>query len=168
MNIGIIYGSNQGNTQMVSEKVASKLDADLIKISDVDSDSINDKDFIIFATSTWGIGDLCDDWEMYLDRLDGISLEGKIISFIGLGDQMVYGSTFCDALRIIYDKVKNNNIKHVGLWPIDGYEHEESRSILDDKFLGLIIDEDNEPELTDDRIDKWVHQIKSELNVSNV
>ena len=165
MNIGIIYGTNQGNTQNISEKVAEKLNAGLFNISDLDLEKVQSLDFIIFATSTWGIGDLCSDWEMGLDKVDSLKLTDKTISFIGLGDQIVYGSTFCDALRIIYDKINASQLKHVGQWPTDEYEHDDSQSIINGKFMGLIIDEDNEPELTDERIDKWVEQVKTEVNL---
>ena len=163
--IGIIYGSNQGNTHDVSEKVAEKLNAKLFNIAEFESDKVNECELIIFATSTWGIGDLCDDWEMGLEKVDGLDLSNKTISFIGLGDQMVYGSTFCDALRIIYDKINASSLNHVGLWPTEGYEYDDSQSIVDGKFMGLIIDEDNEPELSDGRIDKWVEQVKKEINI---
>ena len=100
------------------------------------------------------------------DKLDAINLENKVISFIGLGDQIVYGSTFCDALRLIYDKIQARKLNHVGLWETESYEYDESQSIVDGKFMGLIIDEDNEPELTDERIDNWVKQIKDELKLN--
>ncbi len=166
MNVGIIYGSNQGNTQAVSEKVAEKLEAGLFNISDLDLKEVEKLDFIIFASSTWGIGDLCDDWEMGLDKLDSLNLENKTISFIGLGDQMVYGSTFCDALRIIYDKIGAAKLNHVGLWPSDNYEYDDSQSIINGKFMGLIIDEDNEPEHTDVRINQWVEQLRCEVSLN--
>ena len=89
-----------------------------------------------------------------------------MISFIGLGDQMVYGSTFCDALRLIYDKIQARKLNHVGLWETESYEYDESQSIVDGKFMGLIIDEDNEPELTDERIDKWVKQLEDEVRLN--
>ena len=165
MKIGIFYGSNGGNTEEVAKKVQSRFDADLINISKMDKNKIQSYDFIIFASSTWGAGDLCDDWEMCIDKLEGVNLENKYISFIGLGDQYTYSDTFCDAPMLIYEKLPQEKVKLIGLWPLDGYEYEESRSIVNDKFLGLMIDEDNQPEMTDFRIEKWVSQLKSELEL---
>jgi len=56
---------------------------------------------------------------------------------------------------------------HIGKWSIDGYEFDESQSIIDGKFIGLVIDEDNESDLTTKRVDLWVDQVKSEtvLNI---
>ena len=163
MNIGVIYGSNNGNTQAVSEKVAEKLGASLFNINELNTDTANSLEFIIFASSTWGIGDLCDDWEIGISKIDAVNLDKKLVSFIGLGDQMVYGSTFCDGLRLIYDRLINRNISHIGKWDIEGYEFDESQSVVDGKFLGLIIDEDNESDLTDERIDLWVNQVQKEM-----
>ena len=43
----------------------------------------------------------------------------------------------------------------------DGYEHTESKAEVDEGiFLGLAIDEDNQFEKTEERIDAWVDQIK--------
>ena len=81
MNVGIIYGSNNGNTQTVSKQVAEKLGARLYSINDLDTDVISDLNFIIFATSTWGIGDLCDDWELGISKIEGIDLSDKYVSF---------------------------------------------------------------------------------------
>ena len=72
---------------------------------------MKDLDFTFFASSTWGIGDLCDDWEMSLDKIDSLNLDDKTISFIGLGSQIVYRSTFCDALGIIYDIINAAKFK---------------------------------------------------------
>lgn len=163
-NSAILYGSNEGNTKSVAEKVKNILNIDALNISDTNEEEISNLDFIIFATSTWGTGDLSDDWEDNIEKLKEIDLSNKKIAFLGLGDQYTYGSTFCDALNLIYEEIKHHPIKLVGKWPTEGYEYDESQSIIDGKFLGLIIDEDNEPELTDSRIEKWVEQLNTELN----
>ena len=36
------------------------------------------------------------------------------------------------------------------------------RGVIDGKFCGLAIDEDNESELTDQRLQAWVQQINAE------
>jgi flavodoxin I len=53
----------------------------------------------------------------------------------------------------------------VGFWSTDGYEHSDSKAIKNGKFVGLAIDEDNQSELTDERIKKWVAQIKPEFGL---
>ena len=50
----------------------------------------------------------------------------------------------------------------IGKVATDGYTYDDSKSVVDGKFCGLPIDEDNESELTDQRLSAWVTQIQSE------
>ena len=43
----------------------------------------------------------------------------------------------------------------------EGYTYDDSKSVIDGKFCGLAIDEDNESELTDQRLQAWVQQINA-------
>ena len=45
----------------------------------------------------------------------------------------------------------------------DGYTFDESASVVDGKFVGLAIDEDNESDKTEERINAWVEQLKGEM-----
>ncbi|HJH07179.1 MAG TPA: flavodoxin domain-containing protein [Fusobacterium ulcerans] len=85
MKTGIFYGSTTGVTQDISERVGKLLNADVMPASDIDK--IKDYDLAILATSTWGMGDLQDDWFDPLDKLKTMDLAGKKIAFIGVGDQ---------------------------------------------------------------------------------
>ena len=52
----------------------------------------------------------------------------------------------------------------VGNWSTEGYEFEASKALVNDNtFIGLCVDEDRQPELTEERIDKWVTQIFEEM-----
>ena len=52
----------------------------------------------------------------------------------------------------------------IGHWPTEGYDFEASKGLVDDKhFVGLGIDEDRQPELTEERVDAWVKQIYEEM-----
>ena len=52
--------------------------------------------------------------------------------------------------------------KLIGKVPTAGYTFDSSKSVVDGKFCGLPIDEDNESELSDQRLADWVQQINSE------
>jgi flavodoxin I len=54
----------------------------------------------------------------------------------------------------------NNGAELTGKVPTDGYEFEESEAVMDGKFMGLPLDEDFEPELTDERISGWIELIR--------
>ena len=49
-----------------------------------------------------------------------------------------------------------------GLTSTDGYEHTASKALVDDKFCGLMCDEDNQYDLSEDRSKAWVAQLKEE------
>ena len=53
-----------------------------------------------------------------------------------------------------------NGGKLIGKWSTEGYEFDESLGCVDGEFLGLAIDYDNQDDLTEERIEAWVEQIK--------
>lgn len=161
---GIFYGSTTGNTETVAEKIKELLDdADLIVIAEDTIDYMKDYENIILGTSTWGLGELQDDWELVIDKLPGIDLTGKKVAFFGTGDQIAYPDTFVNAMATLHEALKNSNATYIGAWPVDDYEHITSKSVRDGKFIGLAIDEDNQPEMTDERVQEWIKLIKPEL-----
>lgn len=68
-------------------------------------------------------------------------------------------------MGILEEKIASLGGKTVGYWSTDGYEHEASQAEKNGKFVGLALDEDNQSELTDERINKWVAQLKSEFGL---
>lgn len=54
--------------------------------------------------------------------------------------------------------------KVVGFTSTDGYNFEASRSVEGGKFVGLVLDEDNQDDLTDSRIDTWIGEVKGQLS----
>jgi flavodoxin I len=162
-SIGIFYGSSTGNTKDVSEKLQSALAADLHNVTDVDAETISSYDYLVFATSTWGAGDLQDDWEDFFPALDDVDFSGKKVGIMGLGDQENYGDTFCDGMAILAEKVKERGGTLVGETSTDGYSYDNSEAELDGEFVGLVIDEDNQSGLTDERIKKWAADLKAQF-----
>jgi flavodoxin I len=62
----------------------------------------------------------------------------------------------------LYSAFQKSGAKLIGQVSPEGYTFDESKSVIDGKFCGLPIDEDNESELTDQRLSAWVQQINSE------
>lgn len=60
----------------------------------------------------------------------------------------------------IYEQTAKSGGKIVGFTSVEGYYHDDSKAQINDKFVGLVIDEDNQSELTDERIKTWVDEIK--------
>ena len=161
--IGIFYGSSTGNTRDVSERLQEEVGGDLHNIAETDTRTIDSYEFLILATSTWGMGDLQDDWELFFPELDRMDLSGKKIAIMGLGDQTNYGDAFCDSMAILADKVAERGGKVVGATQTEGYTFAHSGALRDGKFVGLVIDEDSQSEKTLQRIKQWAATLRKEF-----
>ena len=158
--IALIYGSTTGNTMDAATKVQEQMGADkveLFDVKDVGLDALQYFDNIIFAIPTWDYGEAQEDWQDVWDEVDEIDFSAKTVAFLGVGDQYSYAEWFQDAMGMLHDKVVARGAKVTGLWPVDGYDFEESKALTADKthFVGLALDEDCQPELTDKRVADW-------------
>lgn len=154
MSIGIFYGSTTGTTERVAKEIGTLLNGDVFSAKEILKGQ--NYDTLILATSTWGMGDLQDDWEAALDDLKSLNLTGKKVAFIGIGDQSSFGDTFVDGIGILYEAIENQNFILVGQIPTDSYDYSDSRGIKNGEFLGLVIDDNNQSELTEERIKNWI------------
>ena len=161
--IGVFYGSTTGVTEEIANKISAKLDnADVYDIAG-NLEKMNDYDVIIMGTSTWGYGDLQDDWQGVLDDMPSLNLSGKKVAYFGTGDQSSFSDTFIDGIGIIHEKIKDSGVILIGETETDGYTFDGSSGVEDGKFLGLAIDEVNQSDLTDERVEKWTEEIKKAL-----
>lgn len=159
--IAILYGSSGGNTEMVAKSIADLFDgeADLYNVEDVRLDDIKPYKYLILGASTTGIGDLQDDWDSFLPSFAKADLSDKTVAIFALGDSASYSSSFAEAMIVIYDAISDKtNI--VGSVADEGYTYDDTMSIVDGRFVGLPIDEDNEYDKTDERIEAWVEELK--------
>jgi flavodoxin I len=167
--VGLFYGTQTGNTQTVAEAIQTELGGvsivDLQDISDASSEDFEPYEFIIVGCPTWNVGELQADWEGFYDELDDINFNGKKVAYFGCGDQIGYADNFQDAMGILEEKIAELGGKTVGYTSTTGYEHSESRAVREDQFCGLAIDEDNQSDLTAERIKAWVSQLKSEFGL---
>ncbi|MGD1833534.1 MAG: flavodoxin [Sphaerochaetaceae bacterium] len=155
---GIIYGSSMGNTEAAARIIKDKLGdgAEIIDVASVSAKDFERFDMLILGTSTWGVGDLQDDWEEKLPELQKADLSGKKIAFFGLGDQQMYGDSYVDAMGLLYEAVADSAAVCIGAWPTEGYDFTASKAVINDKFIGLALDEDNQSDLTESRISEWM------------
>jgi len=114
----LIYGSTTGNTEALSEHVAAGLkqagaDVTVKNVADAGVDELASYDAIIFGCSTWGAGELQDDFIDFHDGMDGISLEGKKAAVFGPGDSEDYPDTFCEAVDILEEALKKSGAEIV-------------------------------------------------------
>jgi flavodoxin I len=65
----------------------------------------------------------------------------------------------------MYELFTERGAKLVGAFPTDGFTYEFSLAEKDGKFVGLPIDDVNQADLTDERVEKWAAVVKAELGL---
>ena len=159
----VVYGSSTGTCQSIAETIASELGVEAIDVTKFDADVIAANDNLLLGTSTWGAGELQDDWYDGLNVLKAADLAGKTVAVFGCGDSESYSDTFCGAMAEIYNAAKDAGATLVGEVSTDGYTYDDSEAVVDDKFVGLALDDVNEDDKTEGRIDAWLEAIKPAL-----
>lgn len=160
--IGVFFGSSTGTTADVATRIARKLGVDASDVHDVANAAPSDVapyDILLLGSSTWGSGELQDDWDNYIVGLEALDLKGKTIAVFGCGDESM-SDTFCNAVGIIYDRLQKTGARFIGAYPADCYDYSETEADKDGVVVGLLLDEVNHPDLTDERIDGWAKEIR--------
>ncbi len=163
--VGIFFGSTSGMTQKSALKIQQAFGKKMAEVFNLKTATVDDmKPFtnLIFGTSAWGIGEMQDEWEMTIDRLSTLDFSGKKIALFGLGDQKEYPESFVDGLGTLYCRLPEKSCV-VGFWPVEGYDFYFSLADRDGQFVGLALDDHNQEDLSDERISKWVEQLKTEF-----
>ena len=171
--VGIFFGTDTGNTRKVAKKIATQLGETIadkpVNIQKASVDDLLAYDVLILGSPTYGDGELpgltsgaqAESWEEFLPTLAGTDFSSKTIALFGLGDQAGYADNFVDAIGIIYDAFSDCGAKFIGFTSCDGYEFNRSKAQLDDKFVGLVLDEDCQKELSEQRLNDWLSAISS-------
>jgi flavodoxin I len=159
----VIYGSSTGTCEAIAEKIAQKLGCEVINVQDLTADVVNNNQNLILGTSTWGAGELQDDWYDGLRVLQGANLANKTIALFGCGDCESYGDTFVGGIAELYHAVKDSGAHLVGAVSTDGYTFDDSEAVINGKFVGLPLDDVNEDDKTDTRIEAWIAEILPNL-----
>lgn len=176
ISVGIIYGSSAGATQAVAEALQTALTGEwgaAVQCHDVGRltaprfAAFAGCDLLLLGCSTWNWGDLQDDWELALDEFKRACREGVFagqrVALFGCGDQFGYPDTFGDALGVLAELLRDGGALLLGRTSRNDYEFESSRALEGGRLLGLLLDEDNEPEKTPDRTARWIEGLRVEL-----
>lgn len=164
--IGLFYGSSTGATSEIAQKIAKKLNCEgnVFDVASANPEDVQGFDVLILGSSTWGLGDLQDDWEGFLPKLASQNLSGKKVALFGCGDSACYSDTFCSALGTIKKELEGKGCEFIGAYDPSGYSYEASDAEEGGKLIGLCIDEANESDMTDERIDTWVAEVQKHLD----
>lgn len=159
----VIYGSSTGTCQTLAEKIAGSFGADAIDVQSLDASVVKANTNLILGTSTWGAGEMQDDWYEGIKVLQSSDLAGKTIAIFGCGDCESYGDTFVGGMGELYNGIKDCGATFVGQVGTDGYTFDDSDAVIDGEFVGLPLDEVNEDDKTDERISNWIASFKDKL-----
>ena len=163
--IGLFYGSTSGRTQGVADEIEFNLGTD-VEVYNVAKgiDNLISYDNLILAVPTYGVGELQQDWEDVFQTFKNIDFTGKSVALVGIGNQTTFGESFIGGLAHLYEAVIAQGGKILGLTSTEGYHFEECDALVDGRFMGLALDEDNQDDMTPDRIYDWLEEIKPEFN----
>ncbi|MBK1690912.1 flavodoxin [Ectothiorhodospira mobilis] len=176
-HVGVFFGTTSGNTRKVAKMIQKRFGEAWIdkpkNVNRVTADEIAAYDRLILGTPTMGSGQLpgrsadCEEesWEEFLPELEAIDFSGKTVALFGLGDQLGYPDEFVDGLMELYEVVTERGGRVVGAWPAQGYTFRQSQALVDGHFVGLALDQDNQGDQTEARLEAWLRQIAPELGL---
>jgi flavodoxin I len=165
---GIVYSFNSTKTAKATEKIIDAFGPDF-NIVQVNAEELTEELFLSFTNlilgvPTWFDGELPNYWDEFVPALEDLNLKGKIFAIYGLGNQVEYPENFGDAIGIMAELVQGRGAKLIGFTSAEGYKYEASRALFEDKFMGLLLDQENQPRLSKERIEKWVTDLKSQFS----
>ncbi|MFI3245571.1 MAG: flavodoxin FldA [Ferrimonas sp.] len=165
-SVGLFFGSDTGNTEAVAKMIQKKL-GELVEVKDIAKSSkeeIEEFSLLLFGIPTWYYGEAQCDWDDFFPELEQLDFTDKLVAIFGCGDQEDYAEYFLDAMGQLGTIIESRGGIIVGHTSTAGYEFEASKALVDEStFIGLGIDEDRQPELTEQRVDAWVKQIYDEM-----
>lgn len=163
--IGLFYAAGKATATIVAkiEAAFGESQIKLIPIETVRKSDFEAYDNMIMGVSTWFDGELPAHWDEVLPELKTLNMSKKRVAIFGLGDQQNYPDNFVDGIGILASLIEANGAELIGLTDCEGYKFNQSQAIRGDLFLGLVIDVDNQSDKTDERIKKWVKQLKQEF-----
>lgn len=173
--IGIFFGTETGTTRLIAKKMHKIIGDDLadkpLNVNRISMEDMLQYDNLILGTPSYGVGDIpgrsagCieTNWEEFLATAQNPDFSGKKIALYGLGAQERYADRFASSLIRIYSLFKSYGAEIIGSWSTEGYTFEHSDSVIDGRFVGLVLDQRTQGMYTDERIAQWLQQILPEL-----
>jgi flavodoxin I len=164
--VGLFFSTQTGKTEEIADMIAAETGLAPKDIGDASPEDLKGYDGLIVGTPTWNTG--ADEqrsgtaWDDYLEQIRALDLGGKPVAVFGVGDSYGYGDNFCDAIEELHSTFQAAGAKMLGYVANKGYSHAESKSVTNDKWLGLATDQDNEDDQSPTRVKNWVAQIKGE------
>lgn len=171
--LALIYWPKGGSVEHTAKIIKEKLtdfSVSFLCVEDMTADQLNDYDVFIFGGSTvgadhWDNKETEMDWRPFFADMEhkNIRLDGKKGALFGLGNQVLYPDNFVDDMMYMKKKLEAAGLEIIGETSTEGFDFSESKAVVDGTFVGLALDEDSEPELTEQRISDWLSDITGEF-----
>jgi flavodoxin I len=166
--VGVFFGTDTGNTRRIAKEIATALGAAKpVNIRNANVEDLLACEALILGTPTYGEGQLpglstgnaTESWEEFLPKLAGHDFTGKKVAIYGLGNQKSYPVEFVDAMFYLYQQFAQCGATMIGAWGTEGYTFKKSKAVIDDRFVGLALDQENQKDLTPARLDAWLKML---------
>jgi flavodoxin I len=161
--IGIFFGTYTGNTRRVATQMQREFGENKADLHNIAKTLLKDMEkypFMVFDTSTWGRGELQDDWNFIIDELGDMDFKGRKIALFGTGNPIGSPGTFVDALGILYETLVETGAEIVGETPANEYIFNSSKAQRGNHLVGLALDTHNDEKENNIKIKKWVESLK--------
>jgi flavodoxin I len=169
--VGVFFGTDTGNTRRIAKDITTALGSAIaakpVNIRNAEVADLQAYDTLILGTPTYGEGQLpglstgnaTTSWEEFLPKLAGQDFSGKKVAVYGLGNQKSYPTEFVDAMFFLYEQFKQCGATLIGAWDTEGYNFQSSKAVVDSRFVGLALDQENQKDLTPARLETWLKML---------
>ena len=168
----LFYSPEGGNVNRVANKLGELIGndkVDIVPVKEVEKGDLAKYHKIILVGSTvgadhWDNEIIVDEWIEFFTKIEEISFEKKKVAIVGLGNSVLYPAHFADGMAVLYERIIKQNAEVFGFVDSKDYDFTDSEAVNEEGFFcGLAIDEDNEAELTTERLEKWISILKSDF-----
>ncbi|MYM64831.1 flavodoxin [Pseudomaricurvus sp. HS19] len=173
--IGLFYGTETGSTRVIARKIYHQL-GDALVAKPLNVNRITPAEFLrydayILGAPSYGegaipghsAGCLERNWQEFLAQLGNANLYGKRIAMFGLGSQERYPDNFASSLMPLHQSFAGFGAEMVGEWPTAGYHFNHSAAVVDDHFVGLVLDQRAQGAQSGERLTTWLDQVTPRL-----
>ncbi len=164
--IALVYSFNSNKSAKMALKIAENFEK--LEIIQLNVESCHGEEFLLYdgyilSVPTWFDGELPNYWDEILPALENLDLTNKKVALFGLGDQKNYPENFCDAVGILADFFEEKGARIIGQTSTAGYNFETSKALKNNILVGLLLDQENQSRLSDERILNWTNQLELEF-----
>jgi flavodoxin I len=164
--IGLFYSFNTNKTSQAARKIGEEFESG--QLDRVNAETLTEKEFLsydnlILGVPTWFDGELPNYWDEFIPALEDLDLKGKMIAVFGNGNQKGYPENFIDGVGIMADLLESRGAHLVGFTSAKDFMFESSKALRGKQFAGLALDFENQAPQINQRIKKWVEQLKQEF-----